>query len=78
MFILLLQNKTVNGYSVMQYTNFTNVIFTFKISHNFMVHLISLMFIRKYCIPYTNLHKTHNPQYEYVQITYSKFYAIRQ
>lgn len=70
----MVKNKTENHYSVMQYTNFTNVFFTFKILYNF----ISFMFIRKYCLRYTNLYKTHNRQQEYVQITYSKFYAIRQ
>jgi hypothetical protein len=73
----MVQNKTENGYSVMQYTNFTNVFFTFRILYNFRVHVISFMFIRKYCLPDTNLHKIHNPQQEYVQIAYSKFYAIR-
>jgi len=42
MFILMVQNKIENGYSVMQYTNFTNLSFTFKILYNFMVHVISL------------------------------------
>jgi hypothetical protein len=78
MFILMVKNKTENCYSVMQYTNFTNVFFTFKILYSFMVHVISFMFIRKYCLRYTNLYKAHNHQQEYVQIAYSKFYAIRQ
>jgi len=37
MFILMVQNKTENGYSMMQYTNFTNVFYTLKILYNFTV-----------------------------------------
>jgi hypothetical protein len=72
MFILMVKNKTENCYSVTQYTNFTNVSFTFKILNSFMVHVISFMFIRKYCLRYTNLYKAHIRQQEYVQIAYSK------